>query len=73
MKVICQIDVTVGPDYKPVTVQVEESGGLLALREVRRGEVQGSQLEAEPELGVTAHRHRWSGDLNLVIGVRSAP
>lgn len=74
MKVICQIDVTVGSDHKPVTVQLEESGGLLTLREVKAGQVQGAPIEAEPTIGLTArHRQGWSSDRNVLIGVRSAP
>lgn len=75
MKVICLIDVIVGSDHKPVTVQLEESGGLLTLREVKAGQVQGAPIEAEATIGVIARdrSERWSCDRNVVIGVRPAP
>lgn len=74
MNVLCQIDVTL-PNHGTVTVQVEDTGGVLSLRQVKRGgEVEGCQLEAEPELAVRAPA-RWpvTSELDLKIGVRSAP
>lgn len=74
MTVICLLDVTL-PNHETVTVQVEDTGGVLSLRQVKRGgEVEGCQLAAGPGLTVTAPA-RWplvsERDLRLVV--RSAP
>lgn len=73
MKVLCQIEVTLGDAREPVVVQVEESDGVLSLREVVDGTVIGSQIEAGPEVtALSADRYGWN-KRQVTIGVRSAP